>query len=299
MELIDATPDPTSSENDTDLNLNSKRKRKFSRKRKSKVARMNTGFILETESGQDSDDFQFDLQDEPSTSHMEIDNNSKKPVTTKIDNNLVSGKLERRKKFKKVKRPTKNHNAAKNKTKNGFNPLVDRINQSIEDLINAPSTSKTKEKIGINKSIPNDINQSIPETDFEDNSTTNQSENETVQNENELNSNIQARGKKTIHNSTPNNSSSISGNISQENPDQIEVISIESPESDNQNQNWKKLLNRAKEKTTTSKSKKGKAPKNANSNKKTRKVIPLDVKLCIIKMSEDGGSNTKIARDKG
>ena len=123
---------------------------------------------------------------------------------------------------------------------------------------------------------------------------------ETVQNKNELNSNnIQAGGKKTIHNSTPNNSSSISGNISQENPDQIEVISIESPKSDNQNQNWKKLLNPAREKTTTSKSKKGKTPKKANSSKKTRKVIPLDVKLCIIKMSEDGGSNTKIARDKG
>ena len=298
LEFIDATPDPSSSENETDVNLNSKRKRKFSRKRKSKVSRMNTGFILETESGQvceDSDDFQFDLQDGPSTSQVTHMEKKKLPVTTKIDNNLVSKK---RKKLKKVKKPSKNHNAAKKKTKKLVNPLVDRINQSIEDLINTPSTSKTKEKIGINKSIPNDINLSIPETDFEDNSTTNQSENETVQNKNELNSNIQARGKTTIHNSSSINPN-ISGNISQENPDQIEVISIESPESENQNQNWKKLLNRAREKTTTSKSKKGKPPKKANSSKKTRKVIPLDVKLCIIKMSEDGGSNTKIARDKG
>jgi hypothetical protein len=315
LELIDPTPDPTSSENETDINLNNKRKRKYFRKRKSKVAKMNTGFILETESGQASEEsdflFDLDLQDGPSPSkviQMEIDKNSKKvPVAPKIDN-LVPRKLEKRKKLKKRKNSSKNHNAAQKKTKKIVNPLVDRITKSIDDLINSPSpspsTSQTKENTSNNKSIQNDLDLSIPETDiFEDNSNPNQFENQTVQNENEKNS---ARERKTIHKSTPNNLSSTKpdncDNVSQENPDQIEVISVESPEksqSENQTRNWKKLLTQAREKTTISKSNQGKPTKKSNVGKKTRKIIPLDLKLSIIQMHEDGGSNTKIARDKG
>ena len=197
---------------------------------------------------------------------MEINNsvkNAKKLPVTKGSGKSRKGKQKPKK-------------AAKKKIQKLINPFVYRINKSIEDLINTPSRSKTKEKTAIDKSIPNDLNLSIPETDFEDNSNPNQFE---------KNSDIQARG-----------------NISQENQDQIEVISVESPEKsqpENQTKNWKKLLTQAREKTTISKSNQGKPTKKSNVGKKTRKIIPLDLKLSIIQMHEDGGSNTKIARDKG
>ena len=81
------------------------------------------------------------------------------------------------------------------------------------------------------------------------------------------------------------------------------VDSVEKSQSENENENWKKLLTKARETKKNSKSNTGKPPKKSNVSKnkggKTRKVIPLDMKLCIIKMKEDGASNTKIARDKG
>ena len=217
VDFIDPTPSPTSSENDMDVNLNSKAKRKCFRKRKAKISKMDTGFIQETSSGRapensDSSDFLFDLPDESSAS---------KRTCKEIDNSVKNTKKISVAKGKKLK---KRNTTAKKKTQKLVNPLVHRVNKSIEDLINTPSTSQTKKKT--NNLTPNNLNTLIPETDLEDNFDPNQFKSQMVQDKNA--SDVQA------HKSTANNLS-INGpvnfeNISQENQDQVEVISVDSAE---------------------------------------------------------------------